>query len=126
MVGMSESPSVFRPGGVSYLRIPAEDPQRVAAFYVAVFGWSLRDESDEPAFSDRTGHVIGHFVSDGRVAGSTGIRPYIYTDDLDAALERVRAEGGEVTTPPYSEGDLRVATFRDPAGNVAGVWQHVG
>jgi predicted enzyme related to lactoylglutathione lyase len=24
----------------------------------------------------------------------------------------------------YAEGDLWVATFRDPAGNVIGVWQH--
>jgi hypothetical protein len=24
---------------------------------------------------------------------------------------------------PYPEGDLWVATFRDPAGNVLGVWQ---
>ena len=32
--------------------------------------------------------------------------------------------GGEVVRPPYPEGDLWVATFSDPAGNVLGVWQH--
>jgi len=26
-------------------------------------------------------------------------------------------------TPAYPEGDLRVATFRDPGGNVIGIWQ---
>jgi hypothetical protein len=26
-------------------------------------------------------------------------------------------------TPLYAEGDLSVAVFRDPEGNVAGVWQ---
>ena len=31
--------------------------------------------------------------------------------------------GGETVTAPYPEGDLRVATFRDPAGNVIGAWQ---
>jgi len=30
--------SVFRAGGISYLRIPAPDPQRSARFYEAVFG----------------------------------------------------------------------------------------
>jgi hypothetical protein len=28
-----------------------------------------------------------------------------------------------VATAPYPEGDLRVATFGDPADNVIGVWQ---
>jgi hypothetical protein len=32
--------------------------------------------------------------------------------------------GGDVVTPPYDEGGLRVSTFRDPAGNVLGIWQN--
>jgi predicted enzyme related to lactoylglutathione lyase len=35
----------------------------------------------------------------------------------------VAARGGEVVAAPYPEGDLCLATFRDPAGNVVGVWQ---
>jgi predicted enzyme related to lactoylglutathione lyase len=31
--------------------------------------------------------------------------------------------GGQVITPPYPEGILRVALFADPAGNVLGIWQ---
>jgi hypothetical protein len=115
--------SVFRPGGISYLRIPADDPQQAAAFYRAVFGWTVRTDRPDPAFEDGTGHVIGHFVSDLAVAGENGIRPYVYVDDVDVTLRRAVAEGGETATPPYPEGDLRVATFRDPAGNVVGVWQ---
>ena len=91
---MPDANAVFRIGGISYLRIPAEDPQASAAFYGAVFGWKLRTDRDDPAFEDGTGHVIGHF-----------------------------ANGGEVVDAPYPEGDLTVATFRDPTGNVAGVWQ---
>jgi len=33
------------------------------------------------------------------------------------------AAGGEVVRAPYQEGNLWVATFRDPAGNVVGLWQ---
>jgi predicted enzyme related to lactoylglutathione lyase len=115
---------VFRPGGISYMRIPAEDPRRTAAFYEAVFGWKLRSESDEPSFEDGTGHVIGHFMSDRPVAGEAGVRPYIFVERLDDTLEKIAAEGGEVVTAPYPEGDLWVATFRDPAGNMVGAWQH--
>ena len=114
---------VFRPGGVSYVRIPAEDPERSAAFYEAVFGWQVHLRSADPSFEDGTGHVIGHFMTDPAVAGDAGGRPYIFVERLDATLQQVAAHGGEIVTPPYPEGDLWVATFRDPAGNVIGVWQ---
>jgi predicted enzyme related to lactoylglutathione lyase len=114
---------VFRQSGISYLRIPAPDPPRTAAFYEAVFGWKLRDGPAGPGFEDGTGHVIGHFMSEHSVAGADGVRPYIYVVRLDDTLERITANGGEIDTPPYPEGDLWVATFLDPAGNVVGVWQ---
>jgi predicted enzyme related to lactoylglutathione lyase len=116
-------PTVFRPGGVSYLRIPAFDPARAAAFYAAVFGWRVSLDREDPSFEDGTGHVIGHFVADLAAAGEAGIRPYVFVDDVRVTLERAVAEGGEVTRAPYPEGDLEVALVRDPVGNVVGVWQ---
>jgi hypothetical protein len=67
--------------------------------------------------------VIGHFVSDQAVAGEAGIRPYVFVEQVDETLERVAAYGGEVVIEPYPEGDLWVAVYRDPAGNVVGLWQ---
>src|SRR5436309_11463618 len=48
----ADRPSVFRAGAVSYLRIPAEDPQAAAEFYAEVFGWSIRTDRAEPARSE--------------------------------------------------------------------------
>src|SRR5947208_12295990 len=114
---------VFRVGGASYLRIPAQDPRGSAAFYEAVFDWSVHADREEPSFDDGTGHVIGHFVSDLAVAGEAGVRPYIYVERVDDTLEGIVSQGGAVETPPYPEGDLWVATFRDRSGNVLGIWQ---
>jgi uncharacterized protein len=114
---------VFRPGGISYLRIPATDPQASADFYEAVFGWAVRRDREDPAFEDGTGHVIGHFRSDHQVAGEAGVRPYVFVENLDESLEKARAKGAEVMTEPYPEGDLWVALILDPAGNAVGVWQ---
>jgi predicted enzyme related to lactoylglutathione lyase len=114
---------VFRVAGVSYLRIPSEDAQRTAGFYASTFGWNVDTDREDPSFEDGTGHVIGHFVADLPVAGEAGVRPYIYVERVDDTLEKVSAHGGAVVTAPYPEGDLWVATFRDPAGNVLGVWQ---
>jgi uncharacterized protein len=121
--GAGEEPRVFRRGGISYLRIPAAEPRRSAAFYEAVFGWRVDADRNDPSFEDGTGHVIGHFMADLPVAGEAGVLPYVFVERVDETLEKVVAQGGEVVTPPYPEGDLRVATFRDPAGNVIGVWQ---
>ena len=114
---------VFRSDGISYLRIPSDDPTGTAAFYEAVFGWKVDTDRENPSFEDGTGHVIGHFVADLEVAGEAGIRPYVYVESVDDTLDKIAANGGTVVTAPYPEGDLSVATFRDPAGNVAGVWQ---
>jgi predicted enzyme related to lactoylglutathione lyase len=121
--GPEDEHRVFRVGGISYLRIPAEDSRRSAAFYEAVFGWSLRGDPDDPSFDDGTGHVIGHFMTDLPVAGEAGVCPYIFVERADETLEKVVAHGGAVVTAPYPEGELWVATFRDPPGNVIGVWQ---
>jgi predicted enzyme related to lactoylglutathione lyase len=114
---------VARPAGISYLRIPADDAKKVAAFYEAVFGWKVDADREDPSFEDGTGHVIGHIHSDMEVSGEAGIRPYVYVESVEDALEKVAVNGGSVVTPPYPEGDLTVAVFRDPAGNVVGVWQ---
>jgi predicted enzyme related to lactoylglutathione lyase len=115
-------PQLARPGGISYLRVPAADPVAVARFYASVFGWRVDVDRTEPSFADGSGHVIGHVV-EGRVAGEAGVRPYVYVDSVDDTLARAVAAGGETVQAPYAEGNLRVATFRDPAGNVLGLWQ---
>jgi hypothetical protein len=124
MPARKEPPSVARPGGISYLHIPCKEPRRSAAFYGAVFDWTIRDpDTESPAFCDGSGHVIGHFIGEQPVAGDAGVRPYIYVDDVSATTARILANDGEVLERPFAEGNLTVAIFSDPAGNVLGIWQ---
>jgi uncharacterized protein len=118
---VTDEPTVFRPDSVSYLRIPAPDPAKAAAFYGAVFDWEV--DAERGRFTDGSGHVIGHFVADIDIAGEDGVRPYIYVEDVEQTLAKLGTLGGSSVTPPYPEGDLKVATFRDPAGNVVVIWQ---
>jgi uncharacterized protein len=122
MTSADDNP-VFRNGGISYVRIPAPDPRALGAFYADVFGWTLRGEPDQPSFDDGTGHVIGAFQRDLRVAGNAGVILYVYVHDVDAAVERAVARGAQIVRPVYEEGDLWVAVLRDPAGNIVGAWQ---
>ena len=122
--GEAPSLDVDRVGGITYVHIPTTDPKRSAEFYHAVFGWHIRGNTDHPSFSDGTGHVIGSWDTDIPVTGEAGVLPYVYVESVSATLASVTRHGGEVVKPPYPEVDLSVATFRDPAGNVIGVWQH--
>ena len=113
-----------RHGGLSYLEIPAFDVRQSATFYEKVLGWNLRGhDSDDPRFNDATGHLIGRWVTGRAISREPGLLPFIYVDHIDNAVERAAAHGGEVVKAPDPEGDLWVATVRDPAGNVIGLWQ---
>jgi predicted enzyme related to lactoylglutathione lyase len=88
-----EEPRIFRPGGVSYLKVPATEPRQSAVFYQGVFGWSVDLDRDDPSFADGTGHVIGHFMADVPVAGEAGVLPYVFVVRVAETLKRVVALG---------------------------------
>jgi predicted enzyme related to lactoylglutathione lyase len=113
-----------RHGGLTYLHLPAVDVQQSATFYEQVFGWKIRGrDTDHPGFDDRTGNVSGAWVTNQAISREPGLLPYIYVDRMDDIIEQIKTLGGEVIKAPYPEGNLWVATFRDPAGNVIGLWQ---
>src|SRR2546423_14433497 len=97
--------SVFRVGGISYLRIPAEDPRRSAAFYEAVFGWRVHADRDDASFEDGTGHVIGHFGSGQQAAGEAGKPPHGFGESVDERPADRGGHSGGVLTPPHPRGD---------------------
>jgi uncharacterized protein len=115
---------MFGNGRLSYIQIPAADVHESGFFYKEVFGFEVRgDGTEHLSFTDATGDMIGAWVTGREISREPGVLPYIYVHGVKEALERITAAGGEVVRPPYDEGGLLVATFRDPAGNVLGVWQ---
>jgi predicted enzyme related to lactoylglutathione lyase len=110
-------------GKVSYMEIPALDAGQSAAFYENVFGWSIRDNPGHVSFTDTSGEMIGAFEPGRAIPSDPGVVPYIYVTGIDATIGQIKANGGQIVREPYPEGDLWVATFRDPAGNLMGVWQ---
>ncbi len=114
-----------RNGKLSYVQIPALDVDRSAAFYTAVFGWSSRDDQNPAhrSFADTSGDLIGAFITGHAISRDPGVLPYVYVDRIDDTVAKIEANGGEIVRAPYPEGELWIATFRDPAGNVIGVWQ---
>ena len=118
----TEQRHLFEHGRLSYLQIPATNVRASGDFYASVFGWG-KGNDDHLSFSDATRSMIGAWVTERVSSQDAGVLPYIYVHGIDSLLEQIRKHGGEIVKPPYPEGDLWVATFQDPAGNVIGIWQ---
>jgi hypothetical protein len=117
------APGHDRHGKLGYLEIPAVDIERSAAFYEALFRWHVdRRDASTAGFDDGTGELIGHIVTGRAVSREPGFLPYIYVEDVDATIAAAASFGSEVVESPRPEGGLTVATIRDPAGNVIGLW----
>ena len=112
-------------GKICYLEIPTTDVEASAGFYAKIFGWSVRTRGDgSRAFDDATGAVSGSWVLGRPPMREPGILTYIMVDDVDRALAEISKAGGESLTPRTSLGSTQAyATFRDPMGNVLGLYQ---
>ncbi len=110
-------------GKICYIEMPAIDPRRSADFYEKVFGWTIRQRGDGAlAFDDGVGEVSGTWLK-GRTVTNPGLIVYIMVDDVAAAIESVIAHGGELVQPVGADAPEITARFRDPAGNVLGLYQ---
>ncbi len=115
-----------RHGHVSYIEIPAQDIEQSAIFYEAVLDWNIHRRDDgRHSFDDRSGDLIGRWVTGRAASREAGLLPFIYVDRIEDVVQRIVTRGGQIVKAPYREGDLWVATFRDPAENLMGIWQFI-
>jgi predicted enzyme related to lactoylglutathione lyase len=116
-------PPTLANGKICYIEIPAIDARRSADFYEMVFNWRIRERNDgHLAFDDTTGEVSGAWIR-GRPPAQPGFVIYIMVDDVAAACGAVAANGGEIVQPIGADAPEITARFRDPAGNVFGLYQ---
>lgn len=117
-------PPTFANGKICYVEMPATGIARSSAFYQQVFGWNIRKRGDgSVAFDDTTGEVSGAWVVGRPPAATPGLLLYIMVDSVAATLDAVVANGGEIVQPIGADAPEITARFRDPAGNVIGLYQ---
>jgi predicted enzyme related to lactoylglutathione lyase len=120
-------PPTLSNGKVCYIEIPAVDIQRSSDFYAKVFGWRVRHRGDgRLAFDDTTGEVSGTWVLGRPPSAAPGLLIYIMVDSVAATIDAVIAHGGEIVQPIGADAPEVTARFRDPAGNVIGLYQEPG
>jgi predicted enzyme related to lactoylglutathione lyase len=114
-------------GKICYIEMPATDIARSAEFYNCVFGWNIRQRGDgHTAFDDTTGQVSGTWVLGRPPASTPGLLVYVMVDSVAATVDLIVANGGEIVQPIGADAPEITARFRDPSGNVVGLYQQPG
>jgi len=121
--GMPMSPTVAN-GKIFYLEMPATDVARSADFHKRVFGWVIRKRGEGgTAFDDTTGQVSGTGVLGPPPAAKPGLLFYIMVDSVASTVDMVVTHGGQDRAADRRGCARDTARFRDPAGNVIGLYQ---
>jgi predicted enzyme related to lactoylglutathione lyase len=114
-------------GKICYLEIPAIDLARSVEFYESVFGWNIRRRGDgQAAFDDGAGEVSGTWTTARSASPEPGLLFYIMVDSVAATIDAVIAHGGELVQPIGFDAPEITARFRDPGGNIIGLYQEPG
>jgi uncharacterized protein len=126
MTASTEGPG-YRTGKICYIEIPATDIRQSAEFYERAFGWQTRQRGDgSTAFDDTVNQVSGTWVLGRPPAAEPGLMVYVMVASAAAAMDAVVSAGGEIVQSVHPGDREVVATFRDPAGNVMGIYQQPG
>jgi predicted enzyme related to lactoylglutathione lyase len=110
---------VNEPGSLTWNQLHTRDREGAAAFYDAVFGWTLAGSGGRQVFN----------LGDAPIGGMMSMPPgtpeevpaywmaIFAVADTDAAVARAQALGGQVVAPPGDiEGVGRFAALADPQG----------
>ena len=125
-------------GKVVHFEIPADDIARAKEFYGSIFGWHLQDMQGDATglytlalttpVDQQTQVPTEPGAINGGLMKRSGDTPApvitIEVDGIDYALKKVEAEGGStVQTRTEIPGMGAFAYFKDPEGNVMGLWE---
>ncbi|MBA3895555.1 MAG: VOC family protein [Sphingomonadaceae bacterium] len=102
------------------------DPDASKKFYDHVIGWTvdaepMSSEMDYRGISTSDGGMVGGVMRLSDDMAANGGKPtwlfYIGVDDVDASVEKIKANGGSVHLPPWDiPGVGRIAMVSDPQG----------
>jgi len=123
-------------GEVGHFEIPADNLERARKFYQSVFGWSLNHDpkldytmvrtgpSDAPGMPKAPGYIGGGIAK----RGGALLHPTVtvVVDEILDAEKSVEKNGGKVVQKkqPIGDGSMGfMAYFKDPEGNVVGLYQ---
>ena len=121
---------------VVHFEIPADDIERAKKFYSEIFGWIVNDMPEmeyttlTTAETDEETHMLKEVgaINGGMMKRDPEIQCPVVTievKDIDTALGKIMEMGGTMIKEKMEVPDMGFAAyFRDPEGNILGLWQN--
>lgn len=110
--------------GVTFFEISGPDADVLRRFYADGLGFTVADPMEGYSMLPAgDGDAV-----DGGIRGGTEpyAVPFVWVDDVEAAVARAVAAGATVVMPPAPHGPTIAAHIADPAGNRIGLFQPAG
>jgi predicted enzyme related to lactoylglutathione lyase len=120
-------------GRVVHFEIPYDDADRAGAFYQKAFGWQIVPLPEmgytlvTTGPNGEQGHIEAGFINGGMMKRDEPFTaPHIVIDvaNLEDTLRAINEAGGTTVSGRQPVGDMGfTAYFRDPEGNLVGLWE---
>lgn len=115
---------------IVHIDFPATNPVESGAFYAKVFAWPVEAPpgyADYPMFLSKSGPSGGFvpvsYANEGMQFNVGEPLVYIGSEDIDADLQRVQANGGDIILTKREIPHVGWwAVFKDPGGNRVGLF----
>ena len=124
--GVPQGPSDGDGAPVDWFEVLGADAARTQRFYTELFGWKLND-SGFPAYGLVDTDAGGRGIQGGLGAGGDHRWATVYASVADVEQTLAQAErlgATRVYGPDAVDDHMQTGAFRDPAGNVFGVYHH--
>jgi predicted enzyme related to lactoylglutathione lyase len=125
--GEAPGPSAGTGEPVDWFEVLGSDPGRTQRFYAELFGWTVEGGGGGIPSYAMANTGAGRGIQGG--LGATGENQwatiYASVPDVEQALAKAESLGGSRIYGPIAVDDhMQTGGFRDPAGNVFGVYHH--
>lgn len=111
-----------------HFEIPCDNPEKTMAFFKEVFGWSFQQFGSEEYWAVTTGDDKSPGINGGIMKKKDPNQPItnsIEVENMDQHIEKIKKAGGNIVVPKMPIPTLGwLAYFKDPDGNIHGLYQH--
>ena len=114
---------VNAPGSLTWDDLITPDPDRAAAFFGELFGWTTEEEPESGGYRViQNGGRENGGIMPGRQGGPPSWIPYFGHDDVGRLVGEIPGLGGQVFNGPVQMWQGKIAVLGDPQGAVFAVW----
>lgn len=113
---------------VVHFEIPCNEPEKTIGFFTEVFGWQFQQFGNEAYWIAISGNEKSPGINGAVMKKRDPAQPIVNSIDvnnIDEYIEKVQKAGGQIVVPKMPIPTVGwLAYFKDPDGNIHGLYQN--